>query len=103
LGFLDATNGTGFLQIFSVPSENIPLMVSEGLTWSLVNTISFQDPVTNQPKLKLNPKNGLITGQIKLPGAPIRKIQAILYLDGVPRVSGFATGLSRNVGLRIVP
>jgi hypothetical protein len=103
LGFLDPTNGAGFLEIFSVPSENIPLMVSEGLTWSLVNTISFQDPVTNQPKLKLNPKKGLITGQIKLPGAPKRKIQAILYLDGGPRVSGFATGLSRNVGLRIVP
>jgi hypothetical protein len=103
LGFLDGTNGAGFLRIFATPGENIPGNVDEGLTLSLVNTISFQDPVTNQPKLKLNPKNGLITGQINLPGAPKRKIQAVLYRNGTPLVAGFATGNSQNVGLTIIP
>lgn len=103
LGFLDGTNGVGTLRVFSTPAENIPNDVDESLTLGVTNLVTFADPVTNSPKLKINPKTGLITGSIKLPGAPKRKIQAVLYRNGTPFVRGFATGASQNVGLTILP
>lgn len=103
LGFLDGTNGVGKLRIFSTLAENIPNDVDEPLTIGVTNIVTFTDPVTNRPKLKINPKTGLITGTINLPGAPKRKIQAVLYRNGTPLVAGFATGASQNVGLTILP
>lgn len=101
LGFLNMTSGNGKLSINAVMGE-LAAKVEELLNFSTANRFTFVS-VIKKPVLSIDTRTGWVSGSVIDGAGKKRTLFGALTLDhnSVPRLSGWASGTTQNIGFQV--
>lgn len=100
--FLNASGGAGKLRVTD-PTGELGGTVDLPLTFDTNNKFVFATDLVRKPSLKLNLATGQITGSITLNGRKRNMVGSLFMSLSTPRLQGYITGTTRNVGFEVIP
>lgn len=100
--FLNASGGAGKLRVTD-PTGELGGAVDLPLTFDANNKFVFATDLVRKPSLKLNLATGQITGSITLNGRKRNMVGSLFMSLSTPRLQGYITGTTRNVGFEVIP